>query len=92
MTPVSCWLRSHGWRHAVMIVASVIALVPVLYVMSAALSSSGSLGVTGLLPHGLTLANFTGLFSNTTYPYGSWLLNSLLVSLLSEFASCLLSL
>lgn len=92
MSSLSRWLRSHGWRHAVMIIGSLIALVPVLYVLSAAVSSSGSLGVTGLLPHGLTLANFTGLFANATYPYGSWLLNSLLVSLLSAFASCFLSL
>jgi arabinogalactan oligomer/maltooligosaccharide transport system permease protein len=86
------WFRVHGWRHLVMLAAAVFALVPIVFVASTAISPGGSLGTTGLWPSGLTFSHFTGLFSNSTYPFGQWLVNSLEVSLLSAFTSCFLSL
>lgn len=86
------WFRVHAWRHLVMLSAAVFALVPIVFVVSTAISPTGSLGTTGLWPSGLTFGNFTGLFSNSTYPFGRWLVNSLELSLLSAFTSCFLSL
>lgn len=88
----SRWFRLHGWRHLVMLAATAFALLPIVFVVSTAVSPSGSLGSTGLWPRGLTFGNFTGLFTNSTYPFGWWLVNSLLLSLLSAFTSCFLSL
>ena len=69
------WFRADGWRHLVMLGAAVFALVPIVFVVSTAISPAGSLGTAGLWPSGLSFGNFTGLFSNSTYPFGRWLVN-----------------
>lgn len=86
------WFQADGWRHLVMLGAAVFALVPIVFVVSTAISPAGSLGTAGLWPSGLSFGNFTGLFSNSTYPFGQWLVNSMELALLSAFTSCFLSL
>ncbi len=86
------WFRADGWRHLVMLGAAVFALVPIVFIVSTAVSPASSLGTAGLWPSGLSFRNFTGLFSNSTYPFGRWLVNSMELALLSAFTSCFLSL
>ena len=50
------------WRHLIGLAALVFALVPILFLISAALNPVGTLSTTSLIPSGASLANFTKLF------------------------------
>lgn len=78
------------WRHAVAIVAVVFSLLPIVFVVSAALNPQGTLSSTGLIPSGgVSLSNVGNLFANT--PFGHWYLNSLIVAGASAFLSIFIS-
>lgn len=67
-------------KMAVLLVAIVIAIFPVLYVLSAALNPINSLVGQSLIPSRITLDNFELLFNNPLTPFPRWILNSVLVS------------
>ena len=77
------WFQAVGWRHIVAIVAIIFALVPILFVASAAFNPLGTLSSTSLIPTNFGLTNFTNLFNNTEFP--RWFFNSILISGLSTF-------
>lgn len=83
------WFGRVGWRHLVAIVAVVFALVPIVFVVSAALNPLGTLSSTQLIPTKFGAENFTNLLSNTDFV--PWFLNSLLVAGLSALFSVALS-
>jgi arabinogalactan oligomer / maltooligosaccharide transport system permease protein len=78
------------WRHAIAVVALVIALFPVAYVLSAAFNADNSLSGSTLIPRKVTLDNFRSLFGaqrhttgHATFEgahYGAWFANSLIVA------------
>ncbi|WP_344580850.1 sugar ABC transporter permease [Nonomuraea roseoviolacea] len=69
----------------------VFALVPILFVVSAAINPLGTLASTDLVPNGASLGNFADLFTNDRYPFARWFLNSVVIALTASFASLLLS-
>jgi arabinogalactan oligomer/maltooligosaccharide transport system permease protein len=73
------------------LVVCAFAVFPVVFVISAAINPLGTLASTELLPTGASLGNFGDLFSSDVYPFGRWFANSVLIALLSSFASLLLS-
>jgi arabinogalactan oligomer/maltooligosaccharide transport system permease protein len=78
------------WRHAIALIAIVIALFPVVYVISAAFSGDSSLSGTSLIPRDITLDNFRSLFTeqqdttgHATFQqarYLKWFANSMIVA------------
>jgi arabinogalactan oligomer / maltooligosaccharide transport system permease protein len=86
------------WRHAVGVVAAVIALFPVVYVISAAFNADESISGSSLIPREVTLDNFRTIFSGevtgtggTSYsPYFRWYLNSVLVAGVTALLTVLL--
>jgi len=84
------WLREVGWRHVVGAIAIVFSLFPIVFVISAAFNPVGTLSSTDLVPSGASFANFTNLFSKTSF--GHWYLNSILIAGLSSAAGMFLSL
>jgi arabinogalactan oligomer/maltooligosaccharide transport system permease protein len=92
-------LRDTWWRHVVAIVAIVIALFPVVYIISAAFTGNPSLAGSSLIPKHLTLQNFKALFSagNSTTDitsnaanYGHWIVNTLIVASATAFLTVVL--
>jgi len=83
------WFRAVGWRHLVAIVAIVFALIPILFVASAAFNPLGSLSSTTLIPKDFGLQNFENLLTTTAFPWWFW--NSILISGVSTFAALALS-
>ena len=77
------WFQAVGWRHIVAILAIIFALIPILFVASAAFNPLGTLSSTSLIPTNFGLTNFTNLFNNTEFP--RWFFNSILISGLSTF-------
>lgn len=78
------------WRHAIAVIAIIIALFPVAYVISAAFNGDSSLSGSSLIPRDVTLDNFRSLFGeqqettgHATFQqarYWKWFANSMLVA------------
>ncbi len=69
-----------GIKLIVATAAAAFALVPVLFVVSAALNPSNSLIGLGIIPTRMTLDNFESLFTDPLNPFPRWILNSVVVS------------
>ena len=78
------WIRTVGWRHLVAILAAMFALYPVLYIVSASLSTNDSLASATIIPKDVSLDSYREFFNpenpNIT-PFTTWLRNSWIVSL-----------
>ena len=87
------------WRHIVAIIAIVVALFPVVYVVSSAFNSSNNLQSAQVIPSHVTWSHFTDLIHNNVkgntgakqdIPYPRWYLNSMIVALATAIASTVL--
>lgn len=85
------WFKDKGWRHVVGIVTTIFAVFPLLYVLSAALDSNGTLvGSNGLFSR-FDTGNFVALFSDPpTRPFGRWFVNTLVVGTVTSAATVFL--
>jgi arabinogalactan oligomer/maltooligosaccharide transport system permease protein len=73
------WWREVGWRHAGGLIAVAFAVIPVLYVVSAAFNPLGTVVSTGVIPTHVSLVNFRALFDDPARPFPRWLVNSLVI-------------
>ncbi|MEO5834930.1 MAG: sugar ABC transporter permease [Nakamurella sp.] len=83
------WFKRSGWRHLVAVVAVFFAVFPILFLVSAALNPLGTLAASTLIPTGASFNNFNRLFNETDY--WRWLLNSLIIGVVSTVASIFVS-
>jgi arabinogalactan oligomer/maltooligosaccharide transport system permease protein len=83
------WVKQVGWRHAVGLLTLAFAMVPIIFVVSAALNPLGTLSSSNLVPDGASFANFTRLFADTEF--GGWFVNSVVIAATASFASVFLS-
>ncbi|GAA0498993.1 sugar ABC transporter permease [Paractinoplanes deccanensis] len=83
------WIRQVGWRHLVAVVMLVFAMVPIVFVFSAALNPLGTLSSSTLVPTGASLGNFGNLLGGTAF--GDWFLNSVVIAATASAASVFLS-
>ena len=66
------WFREKGWRHLVGVVTTLFAVFPLLYVLSAALNSTGTMAGSNVLFSRIDFGNFEQLFSDPNRPFGRW--------------------
>jgi len=74
------WVAQRGWRHLVGIVMCVIAVFPLLYVLSSSFAVSGTLTASNQLFATFTFDNYIDLLSDPARPYLTWWFNTLIVS------------
>ena len=79
------WFTAVGWRHIVALVAIVFALVPIVFVASAAFNPLGTLSSTELIPREFGIQNFQNLFAKTDFAW--WFFNSVLIAGLASLLS-----
>ena len=97
MTGRKSSLLEHAAIHAALLVATVFALYPVLWVVSLALSSHNAPEARALpIPHDVSMANLASVVGKTgdggTWIFGVQLFNSVVVSLATAATGCLLAL
>jgi arabinogalactan oligomer/maltooligosaccharide transport system permease protein len=98
------WAKTLGWRHAIVILAVLFALLPITYIIGVALNPVGSLsascppersGLSALacmiIPQTVSFENFTAIFNDQQLPYTVWFRNSLTVALSGAFLSTFMS-
>lgn len=77
------WWKDLGWRHVIALVAIAFAIIPILWVISAAFSADPTISSGSLIPREFTTANFTRLLENPDQPYLRWYVNTMLVALVT---------
>ena len=85
---VKDWIAG-GLIHLWLAVVVLIVIIPVMWVVSSAFSSSTSIDVMGILPYKPTLDNFKELFNETNYL--SWYKNTLIVAVLTTIFTSILN-
>lgn len=60
-----------------------IALFPIVWVFSASINPTNSLVNQKLIPDNPTLVNYTNLLTSTAFPFGTWMLNSLKLAIIT---------
>lgn len=81
------WLSRLGWRHLVGVVAAVYAAFPIVYVLSAALSTGGTLTGSNQLFSSIDPSNFQAL---TATKFWSWMGNTLVVAVATSIGTVLM--
>ena len=77
------WWKELGWRHVIALFAIAFAIIPVLWVISAAFSADPTISSGSLIPREFTMANFTRLLENPDQPYMRWYVNTMLVAVVT---------
>ena len=85
------WFRVLGWRHLVALVAIAFAILPVLWVISAAFTTDPTISGGSLIPREPTTDNFTTLFTNPDQPYLKWYVNTMVLAALVSFFTVLIA-
>ncbi|MDO5512733.1 sugar ABC transporter permease [Corynebacterium sp.] len=88
----SPWLqfKRGGWRHIVAWLIIVYALFPILYVVSASLSSEGTLTGSNQLFQSIGSENYQNLLTDEQHPYMRWFINSMIVSSVTAIGTVLM--
>ncbi len=92
-------LRDAWWRHLVALAAVVVALFPVVYIVSSAFNAQNNLQSAQVIPSHLTVENFTDLWTNNVIgntgakqdmPFPRWFANSVIIALSTAILTTLL--
>jgi len=75
---------SLGVKTLVAVLAAIYALVPVFFVVSAALNPLNTVSGASLIPQTMTLDHFTSLFNDPLHPWLLWVFNSFAVSTITS--------
>lgn len=70
------WFKTTGWRHLYGIVLLVIALFPIVFILSASLNPTGSISDTNQLFRSVSTKNYVDLFTDPQNPFLAWFINS----------------
>jgi len=85
------WWRQLGWRHAVAFLAMAFAIIPVLWVVSAAFSANPTISSGSLIPNDATLMNFQRLLENPDQPYVRWYINTMLLAFVTAILTVIIA-
>ncbi|MGV2982647.1 sugar ABC transporter permease [Microbacterium sp. AGC85] len=81
------WFADTGWRHLVAVVASLFAIFPLLYVLSASLNPRGTLTGSNQLFSAVGIDSYVRILTDPQNPYGLWFLNTLVIALVTGFTT-----
>ncbi|MFV8064541.1 sugar ABC transporter permease [Streptococcus pluranimalium] len=76
-----------GFVYTLLIVLSIIWLFPIAWVILTSFRGEGTAYVSYFIPKTWALENYTMLFTNSSFPFGQWFLNTLIVAT----ATCIIS-
>lgn len=85
------WFGATGWRHLIGVVTLVFSVFPILYVVSASLSTNGTLLSSNSLFASVDFSNYVNLFRLPQQPYAAWYGNTLFIGLTTAVCTVFLS-
>ena len=84
---VARWFAELGWRHLVAVIASAVAVFPIIYIVSASLAERGTLTGSNELFRTITFSHYAGL--GDTY-FWTWVVNTLVIGLVTAVGTVLM--
>jgi arabinogalactan oligomer/maltooligosaccharide transport system permease protein len=72
------------FKTIIAILVAIYALVPVAFVVTAALNPLNTVSAASLIPQNMTLDHFASLFNDPVHPWPTWILNSVVVSAITS--------
>lgn len=79
------WMRI--LKHVIIWMIIIFALFPIVWSLSASFNPSNTLVGQPLIPEDVTLEHYRELFTSDIHPFTSWMINSVVISLLTAFFS-----
>ena len=79
------------FRYILLIVLAILWILPIVWIVLASFSFNDTGFVSTFWPEKFTLQNYIGIFTNPQYPFGNWIINTLVISLLSMVISTFLT-
>jgi len=79
------------WRHALILFLVAFSIFPVLWIASASFNDSNNMQLQQLVPPNPTVEHYRELFNTQQYPFATWLLNSLKVTLITATLTVVLA-
>ncbi|MDR0921844.1 MAG: sugar ABC transporter permease [Lactobacillales bacterium] len=76
-----------GLSYTVLVILAIIWLFPIVWIILSSFRGEGGAFVSYIIPKQFTLRNYEMLFTNQSFPFGRWFVNTLLVAI----ASCIIS-
>lgn len=73
----------HAWRHALILIAVLFALGPIVWIISASFNPSNTIVGQALIPTNPTLAHYRQLFQDPRHPFHIWIWNSTKVAVIT---------
>ncbi|MDQ0221631.1 sugar ABC transporter permease [Streptococcus moroccensis] len=73
--------------YAILIVLSIIWLFPIAWVILTSFRGEGTAYVNYFIPKTFTLANYTKLFTNSSFPFAQWFMNTTIVAIATTIIS-----
>lgn len=70
------WFKATGWRHLYGLVLLVVALFPIVFILSASLNPTGSISDTNQLFRSVSTKNYVDLFNDPQNPFLAWFVNT----------------
>lgn len=89
--PPTRWLKERAWRHLVAILAVLFVVVPILYILASSFNPVDSLTTARIIPEGVTTDNYQDAFANETFPFTTWLWNSIKIALIASALQLVMS-
>jgi arabinogalactan oligomer/maltooligosaccharide transport system permease protein len=81
------WFRELGWRHLVGVIAVIYALFPIIFIISASLSESGTMTGSNRLFNTISFANYQAL---ATTRFWSWFVSTLIIAIITAIGTVLM--
>lgn len=79
--------RSRTLIYIILTVLAIIWILPIIWIVLTSFRAEGGMFVDYFIPHHFTLDNYKTLFTNSTYPFGRWFMNTLVVAVVSAVLS-----
>ncbi|WP_370398623.1 sugar ABC transporter permease [Weissella sagaensis] len=73
--------------YTILTLLAVVWVLPIIWIVLTSFRSEGGMFVDYFIPHHFTLDNYKMLFTNSTYPFGRWFMNTLIVAVVSATLS-----
>lgn len=70
------------FRYVLLVFLALIWIFPIAWIVLTSFSENDTGFVSSFIPQSWTLSNYTGIFHNSVYPYGYWLLNTFIIAVI----------
>ena len=79
------------FRYVLLTILAILWILPIVWIVLASFSYNDTGFVSTFWPEQFTLQNYIGIFTNPQYPFGNWIINTLVVSIASMIVSTFLT-